>query len=144
VNVFLSLCFWKFAYFPMKCVCCRDVCLVCMCERLGLLQKPERTKQTDLPCVKFYRWLIHELWTQRPPIERDKESDWPPSALPARIKLSYMTNKTDLSLTICNYVGDKLVTNSYQSLLYVIIHSKQCWVVLTQIWVKYGQTQMMS
>jgi len=21
-------------------------------------------------------------------------------------------------------------------------HSKQCWVVLTQIWVKYGQTQM--
>jgi len=23
-------------------------------------------------------------------------------------------------------------------------HSKQCWVVLTQIWVKYGQTQMLG
>jgi len=23
-------------------------------------------------------------------------------------------------------------------------HSKQCWVVSTQIWVKYGQTQMLG
>jgi len=23
----------------------------------------------------------------------------------------------------------------------IIIHSKKCWVVLTQFWVKYGQTQ---
>jgi len=22
------------------------------------------------------------------------------------------------------------------------LHSKKCWVVLTQFWVKYGQTQM--
>jgi len=24
------------------------------------------------------------------------------------------------------------------------IHSKQCWVVSTQIWVKYGQSQMLG
>jgi len=24
------------------------------------------------------------------------------------------------------------------------IHSKKCWVVLTQFWVKYGQTQMLG
>jgi len=24
------------------------------------------------------------------------------------------------------------------------IHSKKCWVVSTQIWVKYGQTQMLG
>jgi len=24
------------------------------------------------------------------------------------------------------------------------LHSKQCWVVSTQIWVKYGQTQMLG
>jgi len=24
------------------------------------------------------------------------------------------------------------------------IHSKRCWVVSTQIWVKYGQTQMLG
>jgi len=24
------------------------------------------------------------------------------------------------------------------------IHSKQCWVVLSHIWVKYGQTQMLG
>jgi len=24
---------------------------------------------------------------------------------------------------------------------FIIIHSKKCWVVLTQFWVKYGQTQ---
>jgi len=26
----------------------------------------------------------------------------------------------------------------------VLVHSKQCWVVSTQIWVKYGQTQMLG
>jgi len=26
----------------------------------------------------------------------------------------------------------------------LIKHSKKCWVVLTQIWVKYGQTQMLG
>jgi len=24
------------------------------------------------------------------------------------------------------------------------VHSKKCWVVSTQIWVKYGQTQMLG
>jgi len=24
------------------------------------------------------------------------------------------------------------------------LHSKKCWVVLTQLWVKYGQTQMLN
>jgi len=24
------------------------------------------------------------------------------------------------------------------------LHSKQCWVISTQIWVKYGQTQMLG
>jgi len=23
----------------------------------------------------------------------------------------------------------------------LLLHSKKCWVILTQIWVKYGQTQ---
>jgi len=31
--------------------------------------------------------------------------------------------------------------HSYDDLVINSIHSKQCWVVLTQIWVKYGQTQ---
>jgi len=26
----------------------------------------------------------------------------------------------------------------------VVVHSKKCWVVSTQIWVKYGQTQMLG
>jgi len=26
----------------------------------------------------------------------------------------------------------------------IFVHSKQCWVVLTEIWVKYGQTQMLN
>jgi len=26
----------------------------------------------------------------------------------------------------------------------ISVHSKQCWVVLTQIWVKYGQNQMLG
>jgi len=25
----------------------------------------------------------------------------------------------------------------------VLMHSKKCWVISTQIWVKYGQTQML-
>jgi len=25
-----------------------------------------------------------------------------------------------------------------------VLHSKKCWVVWTQIWVKYGQTQMLG
>jgi len=25
-----------------------------------------------------------------------------------------------------------------------MLHSKKCWVVSTQIWVKYGQTQMLG
>jgi len=30
------------------------------------------------------------------------------------------------------------------SALLLNAHSKQCWVVLTQIWVKYGQKQMLG
>jgi len=26
----------------------------------------------------------------------------------------------------------------------IYVHSKKCWVVSTQIWVKYGQTQMLG
>jgi len=35
---------------------------------------------------------------------------------------------------------------SERHLMTVVInmHSKQCWVVWTQIWVKYGQTQMLG
>jgi len=29
-------------------------------------------------------------------------------------------------------------------LVTVLLHSKKCWVVSTQIWVKYGQTQMLG
>jgi len=27
---------------------------------------------------------------------------------------------------------------------FVNVHSKKCWVVLTQFWVKYGQTQLLG
>jgi len=29
-------------------------------------------------------------------------------------------------------------------IVYCYLYIKQCWVVLTQIWVKYGQTQMLG
>jgi len=32
----------------------------------------------------------------------------------------------------------KLTTHTHT---YIYIYSKKCWVVLTQFWVKYGQTQ---
>jgi len=32
----------------------------------------------------------------------------------------------------------------HDSVAYMIVHhSKKCWVVLTQFWVKYGQIQML-
>jgi len=39
----------------------------------------------------------------------------------------------------------KCVFNEYISIVIIIndstLHSKKCWVVLTQFWVKYGQTR---
>jgi len=28
--------------------------------------------------------------------------------------------------------------------LYKLVYTKKCWVVLTQFWVKYGQTQLLG
>jgi len=36
------------------------------------------------------------------------------------------------------------IVKCYQNIKSYRLHSKQCWVVLTQIWVKYGQTQMLG
>jgi len=33
---------------------------------------------------------------------------------------------------------------SHRFCLNEFVHSKNCWVVLTQIWVEYGQTQMLG
>jgi len=35
-----------------------------------------------------------------------------------------------------------VITVNYHN--YMQLHSKKCWVVSTQIWVKYGQTQMLG
>jgi len=32
----------------------------------------------------------------------------------------------------------------FRVLLFSLVFSKQCWVVLTHTWVKYGQTQMLG
>jgi len=42
-----------------------------------------------------------------------------------------------------------VIINQFYLILYLVllsqpVHSKKCWVVSTQIWVKYGQTQMLG
>jgi len=41
-------------------------------------------------------------------------------------------------------VGLEGVIRPKKTFLVLFTHSKQCWVVLTQMWVKYGQTQMLG
>jgi len=38
----------------------------------------------------------------------------------------------------------RIGTTSFGEFCQTPLHSKQCWVVLTQNWVKYGQTQMLG
>jgi len=45
-------------------------------------------------------------------------------------------NKPDLEWGFNNF--------DYNCIGYRPIHSKKCWVVLTQFWVKYGQTQTLG
>jgi len=47
------------------------------------------------------------------------------------LKYSLFTNKP---------VSTNIFLNYEQNFEESIIHSKKCWVVLTQFWVKYGQT----
>jgi len=51
------------------------------------------------------------------------------------------------SFIVCNFLAIfwHLVRNCYfMKLETKHVHSKNCWVVLTQLWVKYGQTQMLG
>jgi len=67
--------------------------------------------------------------------------DWSNSALITGINYTADRVTQETVLLNCNNIDNKTV---YLYFLIICMHSKKCWVVSTQIWVKYGQTQMLG